>query len=323
MKKRAQNLAAESRFALPMVMAYAIAIWLISGLLIPVIPFTAAELVRGAWVQFACFLVSAYLMVELNNSNALIRIYSRMVSCSFLVLSCAANFLFSSMAGAIVQLCVIAFYIALFRCYQNKASMGWTYYSFLCIGLASTAYVHILFYVPVLWAIMFFQLTSLSWRTFAASVLGLLTPYWFILPFYIYQGDTGTFISHVAQLAVFVRPFDYRMLSLNQLLFFIFIVALAVTGIVHYWRNSYNDRIRIRQFYGSFIGMSIVTTIFLMLQPQHYDILIRILIVNVSPLIAHFISLTHTRITNIAFYTICGVALLLTILNLWMPSLSF
>ena len=99
--------------------------------------------------------------------------------------------------------------------------------------------------------------------------------------------------------------------------------ALALTGIVHYWRNSSGDNIRIRQFYGCFIGMSFATVIFLVLQPQHYDILIRILIINVSPLIAHFISLTRTRITNITFYVICAVAVVLTLLNLWMPSLNF
>ena len=69
--------------------------------------------------------------------------------------------------------------------------------------------------------------------------------------------------------------------------------------------------------------MWLLTVIFLVLQPQHYDMLIRILIINVSPLIAHFLSLTYTRITNIAFYVICSVAVLLMLFSLWMPSFSF
>ena len=79
MIKRMQNHEAESSFTLPAVSAYAVAVWLASGLLIPHIPFTAQELAGGAWMQLVCFVVSAYLMVELNNSNALIRIYSRTV----------------------------------------------------------------------------------------------------------------------------------------------------------------------------------------------------------------------------------------------------
>lgn len=322
-KKQTQNIVAESRFSLPVTIAFSIAVWLASGLLIPAVPITATGILQGAWVQFACFLLSAYLMVELNNSNALIRIYSRMVSCSFLVLTCAACFHFASMAGAIVQLCFIAAYTMLFRCYQDKQSVGWTYYAFLCIGLASTASVHILYYVPLLWAMMSFQLTSFSWRTFSASLLGLATPYWFFLPFALFMGNYERIGTHFAEFVQLQFSLKFYQLTVNQLLLFIFVVALALTGIIHYWRNSYSDNIRIRQFFGCFTGMAIATIIFILLQPQHYDVLIRILIINVSPLIAHFISLTRTRITNIAFYAICITAVVLTFLNLWMPSLTF
>ena len=82
MLKRTQNKVAESRFTLSVVVAYAIAIWLVSGMLIPQLPLTTEGIRQGAWIPFVCFMVSAYLMVELNNSNALIRIYSRTVSCS-------------------------------------------------------------------------------------------------------------------------------------------------------------------------------------------------------------------------------------------------
>lgn len=323
MIKRTQNIVAESRYALPVMLVYAIAVWMVSGLLLPAVPFTAGSLSAGAWVQFACFMISAYLMVELNNGNALIRIYSRMVSCSFIALACAGGFLFGSMSGAILQLCVIAAYICLFRTYQDKMAAGWTYYAFLCIGLASVATVHVLFYVPLLWIMMFYQLTALSWRTFAASLLGLLTPYWFLMPFAIYQDRLPALGLHFVQLAQFSMPADFRVLTASQVLLFVFVGALSVTGIVHYWRNSYSDNIRIRQFFGCFIGISIFTVVFLVLQPQHYDMLIRILIVSTSPLIAHFLSLTYTRVTNVAFYVIAATAAILTIVNLWMPSLTF
>ena len=323
MQKRTQNHVAESRFTLPVVVAYSIAVWLVSGKLITTVPITSTELLRGAWVQFVCFLVSAYLMVELNNSNALIRIYSRTVSCSFIVMSCAASFLFSSMAGAIAQLGVIAATIALFRTYQDKLSVGWTFYAFLFVGLATAVCIQVLFYVPLLWMLMFFQLTSLSWRTFCASLIGLITPYWFALPLFIYKGQLALMADHFAALASLPFPYDYTSLSLNQILLFAFVVALATTGTIHYWRNKSSDNIRIRLLYGCFIMIWMLTTVFIVLQPQHYDILIRILIINASPVIAHFLSLTYTRVTNIAFYVVCASALLLTLLNLWMPSLHF
>ena len=55
---------------------------------------------------------------------------------------------------------------------------------------------------------------------------------------------------------------------------------------------------------------------FLILQPQHYDMLIRILLVSTSVLIAHFFTLTHSKITNITFVTVATVVFFLTIYNL-------
>ena len=322
MIKRTQNKVAESRFTLPVVMAYAIAVWLASGLLLPSIPFSSNILLRGAWVQFVSFLLSAFLMVELNNGNALIRIYSRMVSSSFIVLACAANMLFGSMAGAIVQLCVVASLTTFFHSYQDKQSMGWIFYTFLFIGLASTVFVQILYYVPFFWLMMQIQLASFGWRTFWASLIGLLTPYWFILPVAIYQEEFGRFVTHFEQLAVFQLP-DYSLLTVNQVVIFAFVVTLALTGSIHYWRNSLSDKFRIRQLYGCFTVLTVVTIAFIVAQPQHFQALMHILIIATSPLIGHFLALTYTRITNYAFYVICAAALLITLLNLWMPSLSF
>jgi hypothetical protein len=59
------------------------------------------------------------------------------------------------------------------------------------------------------------------------------------------------------------------------------------------------------------------------LQPQTEDIMLRVIILTTCPLIGHFISLTYTRITNIAFCIILAVSLILTILSVWTSSLIF
>lgn len=303
---------AESRWALPLTAVYAALVWLACGLL-----------TQQWWVQLVCFGVSAFLMVVFNNVNALIRIYSRMVSCAFLVLSCAACFLFENMSGGITQLCVIAAYITLFHCYQDKASPGWMYYTYLCIGLASTLFVQILFFVPFLWLLTVTQLNAMSGRSFVASLLGLLTPYWFAAGWFVWQGDFSALISHFTALAQFQTLGDYSGVSLSQLLVFVLVVALAITGIIHFWRNSHNDKIRTRQFFGFFMAMALLSAIFLILQPQHADVLLRLLIINTAPLIAHFIALTHTKWTNIAFWVIVSACLLVTAFNVWTSSSIF
>ena len=312
MIKRTQNKVSESRLLLPIVGVITALVWLACGLL-----------PQQWWIQAACLALSAIHMAILNNANALIRIYSRMVSCCFLMLSCMACYLFEDTKGGFVQLCVIASYVTAFNSYQDKQAVGRIYYSFLCLGLASTVFVQLLYYIPFFWLLTATQLNSLSWRTMAASLIGLLTPYWFATCWFLWQRDFNLMINHFTGLTAFLPLGDYHEATLSQWLVFAFIIVLMLTGIIHFLRNSSQDKIRTRQLYGYFMIMELVTIVFMGLQPQHHHVLMRILIINASPIIAHFIALTHTKWTNIAFYAIVVVSLLITAYNVWMSSSIF
>lgn len=307
--KRIQNIISESRFTLPVIAVYGAAVWCAAGLLS-----------EHWWVQFACFAASTYLMMELNNSNALIRIYSRMVSCAFIVLSSSVTFMFSSVSQAVAAMCVLASYLLLFRTYQDRTAMGRTFYAYLFIGLGAMAYPETLYFVPALWLLSILCLQAPSWRNFFASVFGLLTPYWFAAVWFIYQEDFTLPMTHFASLAEVCLPPNYSHITLSHALAFIYILIIGLTGIVHYLRTSYNDKIRIRMLYQFFITMNLLSAVLLVIMPQHYDFLLRMMIINTSPLIAHFIALTRTRVTNIAFYVITLSALMLTAYNLWTSS---
>ncbi len=291
---------------------YAVVVWLMCGL------------INGQWwMQFACFAFSAYLMAELNNANALIRIYSRMVSCTFIALACNACFLFPSLRGAILQLCVIASMGLLFLTYQDKQSVGLTFYGFAIIGLGSMAFAHVFYYLPIIWILMASHLQTLSWRTFGASLLGVLTPYWVGSCWLVWKEDFTPFTRHFAALADFRFPFDYTTLSVSQLITFAVVSAWAVTGIIHYIRQHHGDKMRTRLLFVLFAWVDIITLVFLVVQPQHYDALIRMAIICTAPLMAHFIALTSTKVTNVAFITIVCLLLLLTGYNVWTASLLF
>ena len=65
-RKRLQNRVAESRFAFPVAVVYAAVVWMMAGLV-----------GSSLYLQLGVFAVSTLMMVTLNNTNALIRIYSR------------------------------------------------------------------------------------------------------------------------------------------------------------------------------------------------------------------------------------------------------
>lgn len=309
--RRIQNKVAESRWALPMAILYSIAIWLLAGLV-----------QEQWWIQFGCFLLSSILMAHLNNINVLIRIYSRMVSVSFIFLSTAAVFLFPSVKGAVIQLCFIASLLFFYNCYQDKETPGWTFYTFLFLGLGSIADIHFLYFVPIFWLMMVIIVYSISWRTVVASLVGLLTPYWFWTAWILWQ-ENGNITSITKHLLAVT---DYQMpvpLTSQQALLLGLIVLLGITGAIHFLRTSSRDKIRTRQMFYSFFIIGAAAGILMVLQTQHYDMLIRIMTIAVSPLIGHFLALTKTKITNIAFIVISVAVLALTFFNLWTSSSPF
>ena len=323
MTKRLQNRLAESRQLMTGVMGYGLMVWLASGIVHPYYTLESSGPTNFAWIQLLCFILSATLLAVLNNTYSLIRVFSRTVSSTFIMLTCATCFQFNSMSGAIVSLCMSAFFLLFFHTYQDKESPGWTYYAFLCLGLGSLVFVRLFVYVPLLWLMMAFQLNSVSVRTVVASILGLITPYWFIIPYFLVTGNTEWLIHHFQPLVIWDLTPDYSHWTLNQVVTLALIVLVGATGAIHCLRNYYADKVRTRLFYSIFNYLMLATLVLTALQPALYDELTRILIICVSPLAAHFLTLTHTRLTNISVLCCIAITLLITLVNLWMPSLSF
>lgn len=308
MIKRAQNRIAESRFALLTTAIYAL-----------VVCGAAGVISQGWWLQLLLLALSTLMMVYLNNSNALIRIYSRMVSCSFLVMMTMASFLLPSIETMVVQMAFIDFILFFFRAYQDKEAQGLLFYAFCALGIMSLFFVQTLYLVPILIILLGSNMMALSVRTFFASLIGLAMPYWFLLAYDIYIGQADLFVNHLIALDDFHQMFDLALLDSHRLVTLAVVTLFSVVGTVHFLRNSFKDKIRIRMIYESFIVMELCILLLILFQPQHFDQLLGMLIVVASPLIGHFIALTHTRWTNIFFFVIMAIALILTTYNLWVP----
>lgn len=304
--KRLQNRIAESRLTLPVTTAIALAVWLAGGLI-----------EKQLYVRLAFLGISTYLMVELNNRNALIRIYSRMVSCSFLLLTTMAASTFKSAGTFGVQLCMVIAYFILFSCYQDKQSHGKVFYASFFLGIASLFFIQILFFLPFLWLLTATNLMAFSSRTLPASLIGVTAPYWFLAGYDVFTGYTGTSIDHIMSITEFSPLCRYEDIDVHTLVTFAFITVMSVIGTTHFLRNSYKDKIRTRMLYEMIITMNALTFIFIILQPQHIEQLLGIMVITAGILVAHFITLTRTRITNIAFYVILLSVVAITAYNLW------
>lgn len=307
-KKSFQNKIAGSRYSLPCSATLIALMWLAVGMA-----------VGNIWVQFALTALSTLLMVELNNRNSLMRTYSRMVSCCFLVLATAISLPAPSLTGNMVTLCTIAFYLILWTTYQDHQATGRTFYAFVFAGIASMVCIQTAYYLPLMWILMLFFVNSFSIRTLLASLLGMVLPYWFAAGYFVYTEDWLTPLAHFQDFIDYSGLLNYTQTTTHQLVNTAFIAVLALLGAVHFLRNSYADKIRTRLIYESFVVMDIVTLAFIVLMPCCYDNLIGIMVVNTAPLVAHFVTYTHTKITNIVFIAMLVTAVVLLLFNLLYP----
>jgi len=287
--------------------AYALLVWTVGGLF-----------GRGLYPQLLLFGASVYVMVEFNNSNALLNMYSRMVSASFIALTMTAPFIFGRVAPWAVQLCLAAAFLTLTRCYQDRRAPGTVFYAFAFIGVASVIFIQALFLVPALWALLGASLMALSWRNFWASLLGLAAPWWFLAGWHLFLGDPLAVASYAAGITQFDTPLLPLLADPRRALTLAFTAAVAITGTVHCLRNSRKEKIRTRMICNMLITMTLLMLLFIILQPRHFDMLFPMLTVCASALIARYISQTNTRLTNISFYLMTLAAAALTAYNLWL-----
>ena len=271
---------------------------------------------HDTWLQMALLGISSLLMAELNNANALIRIYSRMVSCSFIVMTTAASFLLSSTNTGWAQMGLIVFFIFLLHAYQDGHAAGWVFYAFAALSLASIPFVNILYLVPLLWIILGTNIMALTPRTFLSSLLGLMVPYWFIGAYAVVFQHLDWFALHFQTLAQPGPLFDLSILNDHQAMTFIFLMIITALGSIHFLIYSYQDKIRTRMIYEMFITLSISCMALMLVFPSLFNGFMSLAIVVIAPLIGHFLALTHSRLSNITFFVVIAAAFALTVYNL-------
>ena len=307
--KRFQNRVAESRMALPATCIYALCMSVIG-----------CELSNQLAIHIGLLAITSVLMMELNNANALIRIYSRMVSCSFLVLAVMSQFLFADLKCGIAQACYVAFFLFFFSAYQSPSAVGRIFYAFVMLGIASMLFPQLVFFVPLIWLLLCTNIMVGSIRMLVASLLGLTMPYWFWAAYLAYTDIHRLNIipEHFVSLFSFCPLSAWHDVPMGQVLTTAFVVLVSLIGIINFRLNNYKDKIRTRMLFEIFTIMSLCTILFIVLQPTLLHHLLGLLIVCTAPMAGHYIALTHSRMSNISFVLMLLFAFTITIINKWM-----
>lgn len=253
------------------------------------------------WAGLAVTGLTAYALMELNNRYALLRVRSRMVSTTYLVLMLACPMLHHFSTALLPMLCFVLSYFMLFASYQDTHSQGYVFHAFLFAGIGSIFFPPVLIMALLYYFSMLVQLRNFTWRTFMAGVLGVLLPYWLYVAYAIWSNHLDTAFLYLLPWVNYQLP-DYSSIALSQWITVGTLGLLSLFALIHFFHTAYNDKIRTRMFFYVIVTQEIVLSAGLALLPQFYDVLLALFIANSAPLLAHYYTLAKGKFVDIWFY---------------------
>lgn len=309
-----QNKIAESVFTLPFCVVAAVLMWWLPQ----------KEFSVPCLLGLGLCLLTTYVIMETNAQQHIIRIRTRMMSCVWLILAASLAFMHPVGEPIIAALLLSASYYLLFRCYQKHRPQKFVFHAFLLLSIGSfLAPVMLLMAVPFFLYLAIF-LRTLPRKAFWAGIIGIIVPYWCYAVWCFVRGDLHGFVTRLTDMAQFEMPTVEAVTSMP----FVWQVSagvvalLSIVGILHYLRNNYDDKIRVRMILYIYVSQTLLLMAYLALQPAHYETTMALLVCSASPLIAHYFALTGSWLSTIFFLLSLVLTAGMATLNLWLTSFT-
>ena len=309
--KHFQNRVAESSLSLPVSAIISILIWFAAGLVS-----------RKLWIPLLLTGFSTYLIAEMNTRNTLLRIRSRMMSCVFLWLATMQATIAVRWQTTVIQtLTGLCIYLLLF-CYKDKKEVPSIFCIALIISIGSIIWTPFLYFLPIVIFLLCVPLYAISFKAVSAIIMGIILPYWALIPYFVYKENIDWIKNHIAPLHDASVLFDYSSVKVGHLVCYAILIILMLIGWIHFVRTAYKDKIKTRNLYDVIITLSIFFALIIPIAPAYADYTLTMLAVVVSPLAAHYFSLTNTKLTNIVFIITLIIIAMVSIMAIYTPYLE-
>ena len=305
--KNLQGLIATGRFTLPAAILISIGCWAVTYVLSGA---SVWQLLPG----FALGGLIGYLLVEMNNAFALIRVRaSAQTSLYFLLVSiCPA--LYSLYRGQVAAACLLLTLIFLFRSYRGERTSACLFHAFVFAGVSSLFVPQLMLLIPFLW-IGAYNLRSLNTKSWVASLLGWMLPYWFLLSYAYLTNRMELFFSPFKRLASFSQIGGWE--NASQWVTLAYVGMLFIAGAVHAVALGDEDKLSTRSYLRFLVLLGVCGVVLIVLQPALYSQVLPLLWVCTSILGGRLFILARGRLSNIFFVCTVIGAFLLFAFNLW------
>jgi len=235
---------------------------------------------------FAMTLLIAILMVRLNTTYFFIEQRSNLPALFFIL--CTGIFVPLQRLSPVLPAMVFLL-IAIDRMFKTYKYSGTSFRYFdagILIGLGCLFYIHLMFYLPVLW-IGLIILRSFNWREWIVTIIGFLIPFIFTLVIYFLAGADIVRFFDTIRINI-IHPYNYAGFNIYDLIFFSFLGFLILVFSIHMISAYSKKKISSRKYLDIMLWIFIITLIVYFFVPSASVELILILFVPLSYLFTHF-----------------------------------
>lgn len=264
-------------------------------------------------VSLGLNIVISFLLLYLNRRFNIIRSVSMLFAGMFLVMQAGQPSLMGQLYdGSVMCFLILLAIIPFFSTFQRPDRTRRIFLSFLLISLGSlTGYAYTVYLI--VFFIGCFQMQCFSLRGLLAALTGILTPYWILCGF-------GVVSLSSFRMPEFINIFDaLEGRDLAQIVVYTIVnlilgVGFGIFDIIKIY--GYNGRAR--AYNGFWIILTIITTLFVIIDYTNLIIYLPILNCCTAIQIGHFFTINNTRRTYIP---ICCIYVVYIILYLWSVTL--
>ncbi|WP_455498024.1 hypothetical protein [Coprobacter sp.] len=259
-------------------------------------------------INLGAILVGALLLLWINNIYTIVRAHTSLPLLFFLLLECSNPELTTELRIGNILVPVILLSVALlYSTYQNPYPQNRSFTFALLISIGSLFWLPFIFFLPLFW-IGLYLTRALNWKSFFASLIGVVTIFWLFYGGHFIWDYPLSFNSAYKTFAS-IHP-AHKEGELFQLLYFLPTIILGfVSGLSSLYRH-YSDKISTR-VYNEFINvLSVCTAFFIGLNILEIQNALPLLNACVAIQAAHLFNNITSKAMAYLFYAILIIYLL-------------
>ncbi len=280
----------------------------------------------------ALALAATMLSVATNGRLQLLRVRSLAVSSVFILLIGVSGALHHWLPeGMVVTLLFMVYLLCLLSSYVSRRPQVPTFVAMVSLAVLTLRMPLLVCLVPVALAAMLTVLRTLSLRTLLATLFGFGLVYEVWLVWHGWHGTLWQELGRLQEgLTLFSVPWPTEgvawpadgaaawvmardVLTSPVVLYLLPLAVYGSVGMAHYFRTSYNDKIRVRMFYTTIILHWLALLLLTLFVPGETTLCLLLLTACSAPLLARYFVFARGWLANLMFWLFVALCLFLAL----------